>query len=296
MTTYRFCVAPGGSLVCYKVNNGFIKFSGSYAQQLLEHIKDFSFYTFESNIKKTNNSNYTCDITFESNNHQVIFENIKELKKKKSISIENEIKDLVKIVKENNNNQKEEIENKKQSLLLKKLKAFLYAATISTTVAVTSKVNTQTVKAESLVDPTNDINATNTPAVTSEIGAVSNIPTTIVAQAIPTYNGPVLTKSAGIIHNGPSGGDETYYDLNMNRVVKNMRNKGFDEINYPYWVREDGVKMLGNFVMVAANLQVYPRGSIVQTSLGVGLVCDTGEFAKTNKLKLDIATAWTKGR
>lgn len=301
MTTYRFCVAPGGTLVCYKVNNGFIKFTGNYAKQLLEHIKGFSFYTFNSNNKKENNK-YTYDISFENNNHQVIFEDVHKMKKKEDISIENEIKELVNIVKENNNIQKENElqENKKEkiSLIKKKVKTIVYATTICASLLITNEKNTKTVKAETTDETLNNItpieqqlelltpNAIQTNTNTTELNPV----------AVPPYTGPVLTKQAGIIHNGPASGDETYYDLNMTRVVNTMRANGFDELNFPYWVREDGVKMLGNFVMVAANLQVHPRGSIVQTSLGTGLVCDTGKFAKTNKLKLDIATSWTKGR
>ena len=293
MTTYRFCVAPGGTLVCYKLNNGFIKFTGSYAQQLLEHIKDFSFYTFNSNIKKNNNDKYTYDLTFESNHHQVIFEDVNKLKKKESISIESDIKDLVNIVNENNIQIENESNTKKEISALKRLKAFLYAATVSTTVLVSSKSNLKVVKAETTIDP-NMLNANTNPAVTSETGIVASVPTTLSDTINSEYVGPVLTKQAGILHNGPAGGDESFYDLNMTRVVKTMRDKGFDKENYPYWERADGVKMLGNFVMVAANLEVHPRGTLVQTSLGMGLVCDTGAFAKTNKLKLDIATNWTK--
>ena len=104
----------------------------------------------------------------------------------------------------------------------------------------------------------------------------------------------VLNSSNGTISVGPSGGKETYYNLNMNHIVERMRAKGFDEVNYPYWIRQDGAKMLGNYVMVAANLEIHPRGSVVATTLGPGIVCDTGEFAKTNKLQLDIATNWVR--
>lgn len=105
-----------------------------------------------------------------------------------------------------------------------------------------------------------------------------------------TWDGPVLTKSKGVVE-GPSG-KETYYNLNMNGVIKIMRNAGFSEEEYPYWVREDGVKMLGNYVMVAANLSLRPRGSIIQSSLGDAIVCDTGSFAHSNQTQLDIAVTW----
>ena len=101
------------------------------------------------------------------------------------------------------------------------------------------------------------------------------------------YRGPILTKGRGTIQ-GPSG-KETYYNLNMSGVVSIMRRMGYD---YEYWVRDDGVKMFGNDVMVAANLTLRPRGSLVQTSLGMGIVCDTGGFAKRNPTQIDIATTW----
>ena len=101
------------------------------------------------------------------------------------------------------------------------------------------------------------------------------------------WKGPVLSRGRGTIQ-GPSG-KETYYNLNMSGVVSIMRRMGYD---YEYWVRDDGVKMFGNYVMIAANLNIRPRGSLVQTSLGMGMVCDTGTFAKRNPTQIDIATSW----
>lgn len=105
--------------------------------------------------------------------------------------------------------------------------------------------------------------------------------------ALNTWNGPKLSRSAGVNY-GPSG-KETYYNLPMNGVVSIMRSMGNTS---EYWVREDGVKMLGDYVMVAAHLGLHPRGSLVPTSLGMGIVCDTGGFASSNPTQLDIATAW----
>ncbi len=76
---------------------------------------------------------------------------------------------------------------------------------------------------------------------------------------------------------------------NWNGPVPIMRGMGNND---PYWVREDGVKMLGDYVMVAAHLGLHPRGSIVDSSLGKAIVCDTGGFAHSNPNQLDIATAW----
>ena len=102
-----------------------------------------------------------------------------------------------------------------------------------------------------------------------------------------TWNGPVLNRSNGTVQ-GPSG-KETYYNLDMSGVVNIMRNMGNSD---EYWVREDGVKMLGNYIMCAANLSVHPRGSLVESSLGTCIVCDTGSFAYSNPNQLDIVVNW----
>ena len=100
---------------------------------------------------------------------------------------------------------------------------------------------------------------------------------------------PHLTKQSGVFY-GPSG-KETYYNLPMGRVINYMRELGYTTEEYPYWVRSDGAKMLGDYVMVAADLSVYSKGSIVPTSLGNGIVCDTGAFAGSS-VALDIAVNW----
>ena len=102
-----------------------------------------------------------------------------------------------------------------------------------------------------------------------------------------TWDGPKLTRSIGVVQ-GPSG-KETYYNLNMSLVVKIMKRKGY---NYEYSVRDDGVKMFGPYVMCAANLNIRPKGTLVKTSLGMGMVVDTGGFASSNPTQLDIAVAW----
>ena len=103
-------------------------------------------------------------------------------------------------------------------------------------------------------------------------------------------NGDVLTASGGVA-NGPSG-YETYYNLPMGGVVDNMREMGYSESDYPYWTRDDGVKMLGDYVMVAANVDERPYGTIVESSLGEAIVCDTGGFADENPSQLDVAVDW----
>ena len=96
-----------------------------------------------------------------------------------------------------------------------------------------------------------------------------------------------LTASAGVNYYGEQ--KETYYNLNMSRVVSNAQGNGLDG---EYWVRDDGCKMYGDYVIVAANQEVHPYGSTVETSMGTGIVLDTGGFASGNPTQVDIATDW----
>ena len=130
------------------------------------------------------------------------------------------------------------------------------------------------------------------PTAESEEIETENSEETAVADVTETtekssWNGPVLNSYAGIV-SGPSG-NETYYNLNMSGVISNMQNLGYD---YDYWVRDDGVKMYGDYVMCAADLSIRPKGTIVETSLGEGIVCDTGGFVNWDSTRLDIATTW----
>lgn len=102
-----------------------------------------------------------------------------------------------------------------------------------------------------------------------------------------SWSGPVLNTSAGSVQ-GPSG-KETYYNLDMSGVVANLKAKG---INGDYWERADGAKMYGAYVMVAAELTSRPIGTILPTSLGMGIVSDTGSFAQNDATQLDVATNW----
>lgn len=100
--------------------------------------------------------------------------------------------------------------------------------------------------------------------------------------------GDHLTKSGGVYY-GPSG-KETYYNLNMSGVIANAQNMG---IEGEYWVREDGCKMYGDYIICAADLNVHPRGSLVESSLGTCIVLDTGGFATNGSgVALDIAVDW----
>lgn len=97
----------------------------------------------------------------------------------------------------------------------------------------------------------------------------------------------VLTAYKGVNYYGDQ--KETYYNLPMDGVISIAKSQG---IEGEYWVREDGCKMYGDYIIVAANLDTHPRGSLVETSLGTGIVLDTGGFAVSNPNQIDIATDW----
>ncbi len=129
-------------------------------------------------------------------------------------------------------------------------------------------------------------------AATPQIQAVAVAAGTLAesaAQAVTgtAWTGTKLTKRRGV-NMGPSG-KETYYNLDMTKVIEKMRGLGYTG---EYWVREDGCKMFGSYIMCAANYAVYPLGTLVESSLGTCIICDTGGFAASNPNMLDIAVTW----
>ena len=127
--------------------------------------------------------------------------------------------------------------------------------------------------------------------VVQESAPSSNSNVSYQTEPVQTYSyqndGSCLTPGGGVYY-GPTG-KETYYNLDMNGVVSNAQAQG---IQGEYWIREDGVKMYGDYVIVAANLDTHPRGSTVETSLGTGIVLDTGGFAASDPNQVDIAVDW----
>lgn len=92
----------------------------------------------------------------------------------------------------------------------------------------------------------------------------------------------VYVDAGGVAHR------ETYYDLPMNVVIRSCG------AGNSYTVRSDGAKVdQDGYVLIAANLAAYPRCSIVDTSLGLGKVYDTGGFAVKHPYGFDLATDWT---
>lgn len=98
----------------------------------------------------------------------------------------------------------------------------------------------------------------------------------------------VLTAKLGRVQF--NGHDETFYNLNMSRIVEKA--DAYYGLSDVYAVREDGVKTYNGLVMVAANFEVHPYGSLVETSRGLGIVLDTGDFAKSEPTLIDIAVTW----
>ena len=167
--------------------------------------------------------------------------------------------------------------------------------TDATETDVTEEVTTEEVTEEPEVEKEEKediLIAASAPAPAPTTEATTEAPVVSAPQPEqPNYEsqpGDHLTKSGGVYY-GPSG-KETYYNLNMNDVVSNAQNMG---IEGEYWVREDGCKMYGDYVICAADLNVYPRGSLVESSLGTCIVLDTGGFATNGSgVALDIAVDW----
>lgn len=103
----------------------------------------------------------------------------------------------------------------------------------------------------------------------------------------PVPTGQHLTPASGVFEF--EGHTETYYNLPMDVVVSVAQSRG---IAGEYHVRSDGAKMIGDYIMVAACYDVHPYGSLVNTSLGMGIVVDTGAFTAWNAGNIDIAVSW----
>lgn len=122
-------------------------------------------------------------------------------------------------------------------------------------------------------------------------GSVGDIDTQMRMAALQTrsfmYTGPALNKDMGTT-NGPSG-REVYYNLDMSQKVSQLKAMGYP---FDYWVRSDGVKMFGPYIMCAANINIRPIGSLVESSLGTCMVTDAGYFAADDQIMIDIAVTW----
>lgn len=138
------------------------------------------------------------------------------------------------------------------------------------------------------------------PAGNSAVTEILDIDAGMSGTQTPSWNGRKLSRKLGTVK-GPSG-KETYYNLNMLGIVNSLKSHGpvwqdidpalRQNVAGDYYVRSDGCKMLGPYIMVAAHLGVHPRGSLVETTLGTGVVVDTGAFARSNAHQIDVAVNW----
>ena len=121
--------------------------------------------------------------------------------------------------------------------------------------------------------------------LTIERGAVTPIKTAYkpLPNALTRSRGAqIFVDSSGVAHR------ETYYDLPMNVVIRACSDSD-------YTIRpEDGAKIdKDGYILVAASYRNYPKCSIVETSMGLGKVYDTGGFALRYPHGFDLATDWS---
>lgn len=95
-----------------------------------------------------------------------------------------------------------------------------------------------------------------------------------------------LILTAGLGRITYQGHTETWYNLPMQNVVQRAQDMG---IPAEYSVRDDGVKMFGPWVIVAAHPSKI-RYTLVDTSLGQGVILDTHEMP--DEELIDIAVEW----
>ena len=96
----------------------------------------------------------------------------------------------------------------------------------------------------------------------------------------------ILTARMGIFNNPTTGFTESWYNLPMDKVVARAVANGYPD---DYWERKDGVKMLGRYVILAADPSI-PIGTIIETSRGTGIVLD--RTTTNDKNIIDLAVTW----
>lgn len=108
-------------------------------------------------------------------------------------------------------------------------------------------------------------------------------------RGIATLLAVALTARGGVFMNPATGMKETWYDLDVSRCIKRAQDMG---IPCEYWVREDGCRMFGKWIVLASHPSIT-RYTRIQTSLGEGIVLDRHTVDDPNLI--DIATTWKKG-
>ena len=105
-------------------------------------------------------------------------------------------------------------------------------------------------------------------------------------RGIVTLFAIMLTAKSGVFRNSGTGLTEKYYNLPMQKVVQQAKDMG---IPAEYWIREDGVKMFGPWIICASHPS-RTRYSRIQTSLGEAIILD--RHTVNDPDLIDIATAW----
>jgi len=99
----------------------------------------------------------------------------------------------------------------------------------------------------------------------------------------------VLNKRMGV--NYFNGQKETYYNLRMTGVIRLLDDMGIP--HGEYWVRDDGAKMLGDYIMLATDTNRIPKGTIWETSLGMGMIVDHCSGSESYPgVWIDVAVNW----
>lgn len=121
----------------------------------------------------------------------------------------------------------------------------------------------------------------------------SQSPEEVTVEEIPTEDieAPysVLNKRMGV--NYFNGQKETYYNLRMTGVIRLLDDMGIP--HGEYWVRDDGAKMLGDYIMLATDTNRIPKGTIWETSLGTGMIVDHCSGSESYPgVWIDVAVNW----
>lgn len=99
----------------------------------------------------------------------------------------------------------------------------------------------------------------------------------------------VLNKRMGV--NYFNGHKETYYNLRMTGVIRLLDDMGIP--HGEYWIRDDGAKMLGEYIMLATDTNRIPKGTIWETSLGTGMIVDHCSGSESYPgVWIDVAVNW----
>ena len=102
---------------------------------------------------------------------------------------------------------------------------------------------------------------------------------------------PRTVDSCNVYYDGVSG-KESYYTTDVSYVVNTAYQYGYDKDEYPYYIREDGCKMFGDYIICTAN---YPYGSVIDTSLGKAIVLDkfgTSLISDDINCDVELAVNW----